>query len=172
MIHSILATKIQNPNWPFLGAIIAVPFRIHMRCKLLTHIIFQFSPSSLLVKSWGIPTLSHTMFTLIPRVRNRITNAKRRNQSCEHYSDVTISDRAPQTTGVSMIWPTICLGPYQRKHQSSASLVLARGIHRWQVDSPHKEPVTWNMFPLDDVIMNISRGLADSLSGVIAIMHM
>ena len=30
---------------------------------------------------------------------------------------------------------------------------LCEGIHRWQVDSPHKEPVTWNMFPFDDVFI-------------------
>ena len=29
-----------------------------------------------------------------------------------------------------------------------------RGIHRWTVNSPHKWPVTQNMFPFDDVIMN------------------
>ena len=41
---------------------------------------------------------------------------------------------------------------HQRKHQSSASLAFARGIHRWPVDSPHKVPVTRKMFPLDEVI--------------------
>ena len=42
---------------------------------------------------------------------------------------------------------------HQRKHQSSASLAFVRGIHRWPVDSSHKGPVTWKMFPFDDVIM-------------------
>ena len=41
----------------------------------------------------------------------------------------------------------------QRKHQSSASLALVRGIHRGPVNSPHKWPVTRKMFPFDDVIM-------------------
>ena len=41
----------------------------------------------------------------------------------------------------------------QRKHQSSASLAFVLGIHRWPVNSPHKGPVTWKMFPFDDVIM-------------------
>ena len=44
----------------------------------------------------------------------------------------------------------------QRKHQSSASLVFVRGIHRWPVNSPHKWPVTRKMFPFDDVIMKES----------------
>ena len=41
----------------------------------------------------------------------------------------------------------------QRKHQSSATLTFVRGIHRRPVNSPHKWPVTWKMFPFDDVIM-------------------
>ena len=40
-------------------------------------------------------------------------------------------------------------GSDQRKHQSSASLAFVRGIHRWPVNSPHKGPVTRNMFPFD-----------------------
>ena len=43
--------------------------------------------------------------------------------------------------------------PDQRKHQSSAALAFVRGIHRWPVNSPHKGPVTWKLFPFDDVIM-------------------
>ena len=42
-----------------------------------------------------------------------------------------------------------------RKHQSSASLAYVRGIHRWPVNSPHKGPVTREMFPIDDAIMFI-----------------
>ena len=35
----------------------------------------------------------------------------------------------------------------------SPSLAFVRGIHRWPVSSPHKGPVTRQMFPFDDVIM-------------------
>ena len=41
----------------------------------------------------------------------------------------------------------------QGKHQSSASLALVRGIHRWPVNSPQEGPVTQKMLPFDDVIM-------------------
>ena len=41
----------------------------------------------------------------------------------------------------------------QRRHHSSASLGFVWGIHREPVNSPHKWPVTWKMFPFDDVIM-------------------
>ena len=44
-------------------------------------------------------------------------------------------------------------GADQRKHQSSASLVFLRGIHRSPVNSPHKGPVMRKMFPFDDVII-------------------
>ena len=33
------------------------------------------------------------------------------------------------------------------------SLAFVREIPRWPVNSPHKWPVTWKMFPFDDVIM-------------------
>ena len=65
-----------------------------------------------------------------------------------------MSAMASQTTGVSIVCSTVCSGADQRKHQSSASLAFARGIHRLSVDSHHKGPVTRKMFPFDDVIMN------------------
>ena len=71
-----------------------------------------------------------------------------------HYSDVIISAMASQITGVSNVCSTVCSGVYQRKHQSSASLVFVRGIHRWPVDSLHKGSVTRKMFPFHDVNMN------------------
>ena len=71
-----------------------------------------------------------------------------------HYSDVIMSARAPQITGVSIVYSTVCSGANQRKHQSSESLAFARGIHRWSVNSPHKGPVTWRMFPFDGVIIS------------------
>ena len=43
-------------------------------------------------------------------------------------------------------------GADQRKHQSSASLVFAWGIHRRPLNSPHKWPVTRKMLPFGDVI--------------------
>ena len=58
-----------------------------------------------------------------------------------HYSDVIMSAVASQITSV-------CSGADHRKHQSSASLAFVRGIHRWPVDSPHKEPVTRKCFHL------------------------
>ena len=72
-----------------------------------------------------------------------------------HYNDVIMSTMASQMTSDSIVYLSVCSGPDQRKHQSSASLVFVRGIHRWLVNSPHKWPVTQEMFPFDDVIMKI-----------------
>ena len=55
-------------------------------------------------------------------------------------------------TGNSTVYPTVCLGAH-KKHKSSASLAIVRGINRWPVDSPYNGPVTRKMFPFDDVIM-------------------
>ena len=73
--------------------------------------------------------------------------------SKHHHSDVIMCTMAFQITGVSIVYLTVCSGADQGKHQSSASLASARGIHRWPVNSPHKRPITREMFPSDDVIM-------------------
>ena len=73
--------------------------------------------------------------------------------SVVHYIDVIMSMMASQITSVSIVYSTVCSGPDQRKHQNSMSLAFVRGIHRWLVNSLHNGPVTWKMFPFDDVIM-------------------
>ena len=70
----------------------------------------------------------------------------------DHYSDVIMTMMASQITSVSIVCSAVCSGTHQRKHQSSVSLAFVRGIHRWPVNSTHKRPVTWKMFPFDDVI--------------------
>ena len=67
-----------------------------------------------------------------------------------HYCDVIVS---AQITSVSIVYSTVRSDEDQRKHQSSASLAFVRWIHRWPVNSPHKGPVTWKMFPFDDVVI-------------------
>ena len=63
-----------------------------------------------------------------------------------------MSAMVSQITSVSIVYSTVCSGADEGKHQNSASLALVRGIHWWPVNSPHKEPVTREMFPFDDVI--------------------
>ena len=71
----------------------------------------------------------------------------------QHYNDVIMSAMASQITSLTIVYSIVYSGADQRKHQSSASLVFVRGIHRWPVNSPHKGPATRKMFPFDDVIM-------------------
>ena len=47
---------------------------------------------------------------------------------------------------------TVCSGIHQRKYWSS-TLPFVRGIHRWPMDSPHKGPVIYKMFPCYNAIM-------------------
>ena len=70
-----------------------------------------------------------------------------------HYGDVIMGATASQITSLAIVYSTDYSASDQRKQQSSASLAFVRGIHRWPVNSPHKGPVTWKMFPFDDVIM-------------------
>ena len=60
-----------------------------------------------------------------------------------------------QTISLLIVCSPICSGADQRNHQSSVSLAIIRGIHWWQVDSPHKGPVMRKMFPFDDIIMPV-----------------
>ena len=74
-----------------------------------------------------------------------------------HYCDVKMgaigASPITQITRVTIVYSTVHSGADQRKHQSSAWLGFVRGIHRWPVNSPHKRPVTQEMFPFDDVNM-------------------
>ena len=72
-------------------------------------------------------------------------------------SDIIMSVMASKITSVLAVNSTVCSDADKRKYQSSASLAVVRGIHRWPVNSPHKGPVTRKMFPFDDAIMDITR---------------
>ena len=71
----------------------------------------------------------------------------------EHYNDVTVGAMASQTTSLTFVYSTVYSDADQRKHQSSESLAIVRGIPRSPVNSPHKGPVTRKLFPFDDVIV-------------------
>ena len=64
---------------------------------------------------------------------------------------------ASQITSLAIVYLTIYSGAGQRKHQSSPSLAFVRGVHRSLVNSPHKGPVTREMFPFDDVNMYLGK---------------
>ena len=72
---------------------------------------------------------------------------------------------ASQIASVTIVYSAVCPGVDQRKHQSSGSLAFVWGIHRWPVNSPHKWPVTQNIFPFYEVIMVVV-GFDDDLSSL------
>ena len=65
-----------------------------------------------------------------------------------HCNDVIMSAIASQITSLTIVYSTVYSGTDQRKHQSSASLAIVRGIHRWPMNSPHIGPVTRKIFHL------------------------
>ena len=71
-----------------------------------------------------------------------------------HYNDVIMDTIASQITSLTIVYSTVYSDADQSKNQSSASLAIVGGIHRRQMNSPHKWPVTRKMFPFDDVIMS------------------
>ena len=72
-----------------------------------------------------------------------------------HHSNVIKSTMASQITSPTIVYSTVCSFTDQSKHQSSASLVLVRGINRWPDNFTHKGPITQRMFPFDGVIRDM-----------------
>ena len=70
-----------------------------------------------------------------------------KNIMSAHYSDVIMIAKASQITSLTIVYTTVYSGADKRKHQSSASLAFVQGIHWWPVNSLHKRPVMWMMFP-------------------------
>ena len=65
-------------------------------------------------------------------------------------------------TSLMIVYWTVYSDADQRKHQSSVSLAFVRGSPRWRMNSPHKGPVTRNLFPFDDVIMEAQQKMSDN----------
>ena len=61
-----------------------------------------------------------------------------------------------QITSLTIVCSTVYSDADQRKHQRSASLTFVRGIRRGPVHSPHKWLVRREMFPFDDVTMELA----------------
>ena len=53
-----------------------------------------------------------------------------------HYGDVIMAAIASQITSLTIVYSTVYSDADQRKHQRSASLAFARGIHRGPVNFP------------------------------------
>ena len=65
-----------------------------------------------------------------------------------------MSTTTSQITSRTTVYSTVYSSAGQRKRQSPASLAFVWGIHWWPVNSPHKGPVTREMFPFHYIIMH------------------
>ena len=141
-MHSFIASLFQYKRYTIVYAIDMpkYPFVCKMANKALTWTWKFFSPV------WMI--LIYTEGKLTCKANGH-----------DHYNDVLMSARTSQITSLTIVYSNVYSDADQRKHQSSASLAFARGIHRWPVNSPNKGPVTRKMFPFDDVIMTCITGV-------------
>ena len=89
-----------------------------------------------------------------------------------HYCDVIMGAMGSQITSLTIVYSTVHSGADQGKHESSASLAFKRGLHRWQMNSPRKWPVTRKMFPFNDVIMALPSVLHYCVEHVIISGHL
>ena len=83
-----------------------------------------------------------------------------------HNNDAIISAMASQITSLTIVY-SIVYSFMRRSKKTSKLCVSGRcvtGIHRWPVNSPHKGPVTWKMFPFDDDIMSWWRHNMETIS--------
>ena len=93
---------------------------------------------------WITSAQMHTsIFSVWDIVKYCYTYRCKKNKT---YYRVIMSVVASQITGGSIVCSTVSPCVDQRKYQSSAPLAFVRGIHRWQVDSPHKGRVTRKSF--------------------------
>ena len=73
------------------------------------------------------------------------------NLICNLWWEIThirVSGILSQITSLMIVYSTVYSDADQRKHQSSRSLAIVRGIHREPVNSLHKRPVTRKCFHL------------------------
>ena len=151
-------------------------FRSHkfVVASMMTSFEFLFTRSSISMEvfhyTWRAPKMSffvvshfrgwkqHRDLMATPVLKTRwrlhINDAE---PSSNHYGDVIMGTIASQITSLAIVFSTVYFDADQRKHQGSASLAFVRGIHRRPVNSPHKWPVTRELFPFGDVIMFLTR---------------
>ena len=116
--YSDVITWIDLQNyWPFLISIWILTAQY--KVSVDGHTICLWNSGSVIVNPCCIVVFSTFLFGM----------------DNEHYSDVIMSAMAYQITSIWSVCSTVCSSVDQRKHQSSASLAFARGIHRLPVNS-------------------------------------
>ena len=98
---------------------------------------------------------SYNTVSFLLIVRHCITPLQR-----HHYNDVIISMMVFQFTRLTIVHSSVYSGTDRRKFRITGPLCRAFTSDQWI--SPHKEPVTWKMFPFDDVIMDMGCAFVNS----------
>ena len=79
-----------------------------------------------------------------------------------HFNDIIMGAMAFQIASLTIVYSTVYSSTDQKNPSNSASLAFVRGIQQGPGNSPHKWPVTWKMFPFDDVIMKLKEKQDDN----------
>ena len=139
----------RNEDCPQSNTVLFDPFECHTRKIVM--FIYQRSPECAQRRTKCFHNMTYLSISI--RVDSPTLG---RLYKFPKFHDIAgiMNAMASQIPGILIVYSTVCSGADQRKHQSSASLAFARGIHRWPVNSPHKGPVTRKMFSFDDVIMS------------------
>ena len=90
----------------------------------------------------------HCVHCLNSRYSSETITPRENDTNNFHYSNIIMVLMVSQIIGLSIVYS----GAERMKHQNCASLAFVDGIHRRPVNSPHKEPVTPKIFPIDDII--------------------
>ena len=114
----------------------------HNHCHFLPeNIIIACLP--LRVKGYLISTNFYTIiqFTILLTI------------NIKHYSGAIMNTMASQTTNLTIVYSTVYSGADEKTPKLRVT-GLYGGILWWPVIFLHKGPLTWKMFPFDDVIMS------------------
>ena len=116
--------------------------RLNLICNWFTKLILYTQLSTILHQlpsnSWQVPLFCHTQTT---------SKLELRFESLyPHYTDVIMGAIVSQITSLTIVYSTVYSDADHRN-------IKAPRYWRGPVNSPHKWPVTRNMFPFDEVIM-------------------
>ena len=121
--------------------------RFMLCCVLLWFGTVEFLPMSFRVTSLalGQPWVIVIFF--------RVTSlSMRQSPDCPSVSEAARKNMGHYSDGISSHWHLDCLrNRLFRRRSKKISKLHVTGL--WPVVSPHKGPVTWKMFPFDEVIM-------------------